>query len=111
MNWNTLLYGEVCFSVEEEHMQYRHRMLATFLVVTMVASWTLALTSTLGLSPLGTVATWSQWVTGLACILLLMFLRGHKSRYRITTYAMIGSAGFAVYVAFINVPQDQLRII
>ncbi len=109
--FNRLLESGHSFKKDELLVKFQYRVINSVLLVMGLFTFIFATLSLLGINPLGTIQTVSNYLLVLTSIVLLIRLRGPKSRYYQSAYLMYTAAMFAFISALLFVPHDEFRII
>ena len=108
---SSLLESGHTFEKNEILLKFQYRVLNTVLLVMTVFTLIFAVTSTLGLNPLGIIQTVANYLLSLCAVIIMIRLRGPKERY-LQSACLMYSAALADFVtALLFVPHDEFRII
>ncbi|MCW8895853.1 MAG: HAMP domain-containing histidine kinase [Sulfurimonas sp.] len=99
------------FDKSEVLLKFQYQVLNTVLVVMAVFTFIFAFLSSLGLNPLGEIQTVVNYLLVVSAIVLIIRLRGPKTRYLQTAYFMYGAAFVDFLSALMFVPHDEFRMI
>jgi signal transduction histidine kinase len=109
--FNGLLESGHSFKKDEVLVKFQYRVINSVLLVMGLFTFIFATLSLLGINPLGTIQTISNYLLVVASIVLIIRLRGPKSRYYQSAYLMYTAAMLAFITALLFVPHDEFRII
>jgi signal transduction histidine kinase len=99
------------FEANEVLLKFKYRVLNTVLLVMGFFTFIFGTLSLLGVNPLGTIQTVANYLLVISSIIILVRLRGPKSRYYQSACLMYAVAMFDFISALLFVPHDEFRII
>lgn len=99
------------FDNREVLLKFQYQVLNTVLVVMAFFTFIFALLSSLDLNPLGEIQTVVNYLLVISAIILIVRLRGPKTRYLQTAYLMYAAAFVDFLSALMFVPHDEFRMI
>ena len=106
-----LLSSHHTFNEDETLLKYQYRVLNTILILMGLFTFMFGALSVTNINYLGSEQEISNFILTVASAVLIVLLRGSKSRYNIIAYAMY----FFAYLNFLGtlffVPHDEFRII
>jgi signal transduction histidine kinase len=109
--YNNFLSSGHSFERDEALLKFQYQMLNTILLLTAIFSLIFAIVSSLDINPLGVIHTTADYILSLISFILIVRLRGSKTRYLQCTYIMYTSAFMNFVSALLLVPSDEFRII
>ena len=109
--FTNFLTSGYAFEKDELLLKFKYQILNTILLVMALFSLLFAVISTLGINPLGTIHTNMDYLLSIVSIILIIRLRGDKTRYVQCTYIMYIFAFMTFVSALLSVPNDEFRII
>lgn len=109
--FTNLLESGHTFHDNEILLKFQYRVLNTILLVIIFFASSFALSSALGLNPLGHVHTLTNVFYAVSSALIMVWMRGPKTRYLQCAYLMYFVSMIDFISALIYVPHDEFRII
>lgn len=109
--YDKLLVSGHSFENHEVLLKFQYQVLNTVLMVMALFTFIFATLSALNINPLGTIQTTSNYLLVIISLVLMLRLRGPKTRYFQTAYLMYGAAFCGFVSALMFVPHDEFRII
>lgn len=109
--FSDLFFSGHSFEKDEILLKFQYRVINTILFVMAFFTFVFALLSSLGIDPLGMIQTIVNYLLVLCSIILIVRLRGPKSRYLQSAYLMYAAAFVDFVSALLFVPHDEFRII
>ena len=106
-----LLVSGHSFEKEEVLLKFQYKVINTILFVMASFTFIFAVLSSLGLNPLGEVQTIVNYGLVISAVIIVIRLRGDKSRYLQSAYLMYSAAFMNFVSALLFVPHDEFRII
>ncbi|WP_373069597.1 sensor histidine kinase [Sulfurimonas sp.] len=99
------------FNNDELLLKFQYKVLNTILVLMGIFTFLIATLSVFDIMPLGMQQTIANYTLSAVSVILIILLRGTKSRYLYIAYAMYFGAYLDFICTLICVPNDEFRLI